>query len=263
VICTPHLGASTEEAQEKVAIEVAEQFVAFFESGEIKNAVNAVGLPADVRDRAAPWLDLGRRLGGLVAQLARPRGAGEGFVDALQVELVGEPGERAARACVGAVLVGLLQRFVDQPINEINAALVATDRGLEVTEVRRAKDPDLAAAILVRATVGGTHHKVRGTLYHIGDRIEARVVQIDDVLVEVSPTGPILVVVNQDRPGVIGAVGSALGKRGVNVASLHVGQDKGTGNALALWRLDGALPEDALAEIRGLPMVVSARLVTP
>jgi D-3-phosphoglycerate dehydrogenase / 2-oxoglutarate reductase len=261
VICTPHLGASTEEAQEKVAIEVAEQFVAFFERGEIVNAVNAVGLLPEVRTQAAPWLELARSLGGLVAQLARPRGA-EGFIDWLDVELVGEPGERAGKACVSNVLVGLLQQFMDLPVNEINASIMAADRGLEVSETRRTKDRDLTAAIAVRATAGDTVHEVKGTLYHIGDRIEARVVQIDDYLVEVSPRGHILLVVNQDRPGVIGAVGSALGRRGINVGSLHVGQDLDKGTALALWRVEGDMPEDALSEIRGLPLVGSARLVS-
>lgn len=261
VICTPHLGASTEEAQEKVAIEVAEQFCSFFEKGEIRNAVNAVGLPSEVRSQMSPWLELSRSLGRLVAQLARPQG-GEGFIDDLEIELIGEPGERAGRACVSSVLVGVLEQFMDAPVNEINAPIVAADRGLQVAETRRAKDRDLSAAIAVRCAAGGTTHQVKGTLYHIGDRVEARVFQIDDYLVEVSPRGHILLVVNQDRPGVIGAVGTALGKRGINVGSLHVGQDKEKGTALALWHVEGALPEDALAEIRGLPLVGSARLVS-
>ena len=126
-------------------------------------------------------------------------------------------------------------------------------------QAKKSKDRDLSAAISVRATTGDTVHEVRGALYHIGDRVEARVVQIDDYLVEVTPSGHILLVGNQDRPGVIGAVGSALGKRGINVGSLHVGQDKAKGTALALWRLEADLPEDAMAEIRGLPQVKSAR----
>jgi D-3-phosphoglycerate dehydrogenase len=262
VICTPHLGASTDEAQEKVAIEVAEQFVAFAERGEVRNAVNAAALPPEVRDQLAPWLDLCRKLGRLVGQLAVPReGRGESFIDKLEVEVIGEPSERGASACSGATLVGLLAAFLDVPVNEVNAPIIAQDRAIEVSETRRQRDRDLTSAVAVKATCGERVRYVKGTLYHVGGRVEARIVQIDDFLVEAQPHGTILVVQNQDRPGVIGAVGSELGSRGINVNSLYVGQDREKGVALALWCVDAALDDKVVAAIRALPLIGSAQVV--
>lgn len=260
VICTPHLGASTEEAQEKVAIEVAEQIVAFAEQGEIRNAVNAAALAPEVRGQLAPWLDLCRKLGSLVAQLAVAR-EGETFVDKLAVEVIGEPGERGAAACTNATLVGLLRPFLAVPVNDINARIIAADRSIEVSEIRRDRDRDLAAAIAVTATCGDRVRLVKGTLYHVGDRVEARVVQIDDYLVEAVPSGTILVVENENRPGVIGAVGSALGMRGINVNGLYVGLGRQRRLALELWCVDSPLGDDVVAEIRQLAPVSSAQVV--
>jgi D-3-phosphoglycerate dehydrogenase len=262
VICTPHLGASTEEAQEKVAIEVAEQIAAFAEHGEVRNAVNAAALAPEVRGLLVPWLDLCTKLGALVGQLAMVHeGSGEAFIDKLSVEVIGEPSERGATACANATLVGLLRPFLAAPVNEINAPIIAADRGIELSEIRRQRDRDLTSAIAVTATCGDRVRLVKGTLYHVGDRVEARVVQIDDFLVEAIPSGTILVVENADRPGVIGAVGNALGGRGINVNQLYVGQDRDKGIALELWCVDSPLAEDVVAEIRRLPPVTSAQVV--
>jgi D-3-phosphoglycerate dehydrogenase len=261
VICTPHLGASTEEAQEKVAIEVAEQIVAFAERGEVRNAVNATALPPELRDLLAPWLDLGRKLGALVGQLASAPGGKDAFIDKLAVEVIGEPGERGATAVTHAALAGLLRPFLAVPVNEINAPLIAADRGIEVSEVRRQHDRDLAAAIQVTATCGDRVRLVKGTLYHVGERVEARIIQIDDILVEAAPVGTILVVHNQNRPGVIGAVGSALGSRGINVNGLYVGLDRDKNAALELWCVDAPLADEVVAEIRALPPVTGAQVV--
>src|SRR5690606_2526713 len=255
--------ASTEEAQEKVAIEVAEQIVAFAERGEVKNAVNAATLPPEVLEQLNPWLELCDRLGALVGQLAVPReGRGESFIDKLSIEVTGEPSDRGATACANATLVGLLRTFLDVPVNEINAPIIAADRGIEITEVRKPRDRDLTSAVAVTATCGDRVRSVKGTLYHVGGGMQARVVDIDGFLVEVPLSGPILVVQNQDRPGVIGAVGSVLGNKGINVSSLHVGQDREKGVALALWCVDAAPDDEVRARIRALPLTGNAQLVT-
>jgi len=256
VICTPHLGASTSEAQEKVAIEVAEQMVAYFERGEVINAVNMVKVPAEARERLAPWLDLAQALGALVGQFA----AGDGGLSHLVVEVIGEPGDVSA-AATSKALVGMLDRVMDVPVNEINARVIAADRGIEVSEVKRSHDRDLTSAIAVTARSAGGSCTARGTLFHVGGRVEARVVQIDDFLVETAPRGTLLAVVNQDKPGAIGVVGTLLGQRGVNVAGLHVGQHASGGTALALWNLGAEIGDDLLAAIRELPLVESARLI--
>jgi D-3-phosphoglycerate dehydrogenase len=261
VICTPHLGASTEEAQEKVAVEVAEQVVAYAERNEVRNAVNVAPVTGEVRERLAPWLDLARRLGTLVGQLAKAE-ARRDFIDSLTVEVVGEVTDidMGATACTSAVLVGLLQNFMDLPVNDVNAPIIAGDRGLEVSEVKRHRDRDLTSAISVTARSGDQTHVVRGTLFHIGERVEARIVQIDDFFVEAIPQGRVLVVLNDDRPGVIGAVGSILGTRGINVNSLHVGVG-GEGVAIALWNVDAEIESVALDEIRNHALIRSAHVV--
>jgi D-3-phosphoglycerate dehydrogenase len=159
------------------------------------------------------------------------------------------------------VLVGLLRVFMDLPVNDVNAAIIAADRGLEVTEVKRHKDRDLASSISVTARRGDTTHVVKGTLYHIGARVEARLVQLDDFIVEASPRGRLLVVRNDDQPGVIGAVGTLLGKRGINVNSLHVGTGSAPGVAMALWNLDSELDAQLMADIRGLDLIQTANVV--
>jgi D-3-phosphoglycerate dehydrogenase / 2-oxoglutarate reductase len=257
VIGTPHLGASTKEAQVKVAVELAEQIVAYVERGEIRNAVNVAAVSGEVLGRLQPWLELAGHIGALVGQLAHADG-GKGFVDELSVEVTGEPAELGATACTGAALVGLLRTFMDVPVNQVNARVIAADRGLSIREVKLDRDRDLASSIAV--TAGGSRY-VKGTLYHVGDRVEARIAQIDGFLVEVRPQGHILAVTNQDRPGVIGSVGTLLGERGINVNSMHVGLDEEAGVALALWNLDSALPDELVAAVRDLPLVSSAQVI--
>lgn len=265
VICTPHLGASTGEAQDKVAAEIAEQVVAFFTRNEIINALNIAPVAADLGPQLAPWLDLSKRLGSLIAQLARGGfDSDRNFIDELSVEIIGEPGQLGATACTNAALVGLLQIFLEGPVNEVNAPLIAEDRSLSVTEVKRKKDRDLASAIAVTARFGDTVHVVKGSLYHVADRVEPRVLQVDDFVVEATPRGHILAVLNEDRPGVIGRVGTLLGEREINVSSLHVGQDrKGRGTALALWCLgDEAIPADLVDAVRAAAMVSRAHVIS-
>ena len=199
VICTPHLGASTAEAQHKVAAEVAEQLAAYFGAGEIRNAVNTVAVPAEIRESLAPWLDLAQKLGVFVAQLLRTSG-GQGFCDELEVELTGEPAELGATACTRATLVGLLDSFTDASVNEINASLIARERGLTVCETKASRHRDFAAALTVTARTGDAATQVVGTLFHVGGRVEPRLVQIDEFLVEAAPDGYILIVRNEDRP---------------------------------------------------------------
>ena len=207
VVCTPHLGASTDEAQEKVAIELAVQFVDYAERGEIRDALNIASVSGEVLQKLAPWLALCGKLS---------RTSDGGFIDELTVEVIGEPADLSSTACTRSTLVGLLGIFMDQPINDVNANIIASDRDLAVNEVKKSRDRDLSSAIAVTARCGASTHYVKGTLYHVGARVESRVVQIDDFLVELRPAGRILAVYNQDRPGVIGAVGTLLGQSGIN-----------------------------------------------
>jgi D-3-phosphoglycerate dehydrogenase len=259
VICTPHLGASTKEASEKVAVELAEQIVEFAEKGTIRNAINLPAVSGDAAERLAPWLELAEHLGALVGQLARREG--EGFVDELSVEIIGEPADLGSTPCTSAALVGMLRTFMDVPVNRVNAPVIAADRGLELSEIKRSKDRDLTSAVAVTATGPETSVYVKGTLYHVGDRLEPRVVQIDQFLVEVTPKGTLLAVLNEDKPGVIGKVGTLLGERGINVGSMTVGLDRDKKVAMALWNVDGEVPDEVVDGVRALPEVERVRLI--
>ena len=260
VICTPHLGASTGEAQDKVAVEIAEQVVAFAERGEVRNAINMTALSPEASEHLAPWLSLATSLGALVAQrVLSDEGAS---VDKVEVELSGDPAERGEDAVVDAVLIGLLRSFSDTPINAVNASVLADDRGLQVDRTRRTAARDLTSAIAVRASASDRSAYARGTLFHIGNRVEARIVQLDEIKVEAPAAGTLLVVRNQDKPGVIGAVGSLLGARGINVASLHVGADSNAGVAIALWNLSDSIDREVLEAVRAVDEVIAAEPVS-
>src|SRR5262249_13907863 len=187
VICTPHLGASTEEAQEKVAIEVAEQMVAYFLRGEVRNAVNLPAIPRELRERLAPHVDLAEKLGALAGQLVG------GNIDQIAIEVSGEPAEAGAKTVVAAALAGPLRPHLGVPVNEVNAPVLAADRGIRLSETRRARGENFASAVALRASGRGWSRYVMGTIFQIAERAEPRVVVIDDFLLEIAPEGRILV----------------------------------------------------------------------
>lgn len=258
VITTPHLGASTDEAQEKVAVEVAQQMVDFFETGEVRNAVNVAPLSSELRGELGPWIDLSRKLGSMLGQLLTRAGH---VVSGIEVEVVGDTILPGATAFTDQALVGVLECFSDKGVNSVNARLLAKDRDLEVKEVKTGKGQDLITGLAVTGVFGDEKYTVRGTLYHVGDELQPRVVQINEFLVEMAPTGILLVVRNQDRPGVIGAVGTMLGEKGVNVTSMHVAKGRESNVALALWSIDKELDDETLEAIRNLPLVGTISLV--
>lgn len=258
VICTPHLGASTEEAQEKVALEVAEQIVAYAERGEVRNAVNLAPVRPEVLPRLSPWLDLAARLGSLAGQIF-PRGAG---IDEVEIDVAGEVADLGVTPVGRAALAGLLRVFLDVPVNEVNAPIIAADRGVRFIEVKRPHGVNFANSVTVVVRGQAGSRRVKGTIFQVGDRHEARIVQIDDFVLDAVPAGKILLIHNLDRPGVIGAVGTLLGQRGINVARLYVGLQRGQENSIMLWNVDTELDAGLLDEVRRLPNVMSAQQVT-
>ncbi len=254
VICTPHLGASTTEAQDKVAVEIATQIVAFAERGDVINAINAVAIPPDEREQIAPWLELATSVGALAAQRSAI-----GKIDAVEIEIAGVPSGRAATT---AVLVGLMKNLSDQAVNSVNAGVLAKDLGITIADNSRDRDRQFESSISIRVRAGENSGFVRGALIGIGSQQLARVVQLDEALVEAPATGNLLVLKNHDRPGVIGRVGTLLGEGAINVNSLHVGQDTTGDLAVAVWNL--ATPADAemVAKVRALENVLTADAIS-
>ena len=259
VICTPHLGASTEEAQEKVAVEVAEQLVAYLTRGEIKNAINVPKVAVEHQARLQPFLELASKMGLFLGQLAPG-------IQAVDIEVVGDVAEVGTKAIGGAALAGLLRPHLDVPVNEVNAQLLAVERGLRVTETMRARGENFTTSVtltVVSLQDGRTvESSVKGTVFATGTGPAPRIVRIDRFFIEVLPEGRHLVLRNEDRPGVIGAVGTILGSRGINVSRMQVALDQPKTEALQLWNVDADLDLAALDAIRKVPGVKSASVVS-
>ncbi len=247
VILTPHLGASTEEAQERVAVEIAEQVAAFLTEGGVKNAVNIPALGAE----AVPYCDLARRLGSLLAQLERSE------VEEIRVEVAGEASERGMTAITNEAVAGFLQHHLAPAVNLVSAPHVAGERGIRVVEVKLPKAPGYSGLVRVALRGPGGTREASGTI--LADH--PRVVSLLGCQLEADPTGWILVMRNADVPGVIGGVGTVLGQAGINISRAQVGLDKARREAMSFWSVVAPGGEDALAQLRALPHVRSVLLV--
>lgn len=252
VVLTPHLGASTREAQERASRAIARQVVEYLLNGAPVNAVNLVGIDAEQVRSLEPWIELARRLGAVAAAL-EPRAR------RLAVEARGEIARRPTSVLLRAAAAGYLARFVEHPPNLVNASLLAAERGVELEERRRENLRDFASMLVVHAVAEENERSAAGTLF--GAR-QLRLVAVDGRPLEAIPEGTLLVVANEDRPGVVGRIGSALGAAGVNISSLHLAPP-GRRHPLALLvaSLSTPPPDEAIERIRALPEVSDVRTV--
>ncbi len=254
VICTPHLGASTEEAQERVALEIAEQVVAYLTSGTTVNAVNSPSVSREAAPRLLPYVDLAGRLGSFLAQLHQvsPR--------SIEVECIGEPAELGPKPVTAAALAGVLERSFEENVNPVSAPILAKDAGIVVRELSSSPEPGgYSSLVSVRITqADGSVLRADGTLFANG---AARLVRWGAYELDAHLAGSMLVILNEDRPGVIGAVGTLLGKALINVSRLQVGVEVGSKRAAALWGLDSPPLAATLEEIRTSPNVAAASCI--
>lgn len=252
VIVTPHLGASTKEAQDRVALEIAEQVVQYLATGEIKNAVNVPSVSSEAAIKLAPYVDLADKLGRFLAQVdeSGPRPV------SIEVECVGEPAELSVKSITASAVAGFLRRYLDAPVNQVSAPHLAADRGIAVRELRTARPRGkLASLVVVRLQCeGGASRVVEGTL---GTDGSARLVKWGEFEVEAHLGGHTLVVTSLDKPGVIGFIGTTLGAADVNIARVHLGV-AGGGRAVSVWNLDHPLPNSVAEALRRSDNVMSA-----
>jgi D-3-phosphoglycerate dehydrogenase len=252
VVVTPHLGASTREAQDRVALEIAEQVAAYLATGAIKNAVNVPSVSGEVAEKLAPYAELADRLGRFLAQAERvPR------PEAIEVECVGEPAELGPKTITASAVAGFLHRWQEAPVNQVSARHVAADRGIAVrelsTSVPGAPRGKYAALVIVRVHAeGGKVHAVEGAL---GGDGSARLVKWGGFEIEARLGGPTMVVTSVDTPGVVGFIGTTLGNARINVARVHLGVSGA--RAVSVWNLDQPLPAAVLEEVRRSPHVES------
>jgi D-3-phosphoglycerate dehydrogenase len=245
LICTPHLGASTTEAQVNVAIQIAEQMSDFLLLGGISNAVNMPSLSAEEAPRLKPYMALAEKLGRLVGQIAGAE------IRSVAIEVEGAAAELNIKPISGAVLAGLMGTYSDT-VNMVNAPVFAKERGLDVREVRHDREGDYHTLIAVTVGTEGGDKRVAGTLF--GNRAP-RLVDIFGVAVEAELTPRMIYIVNTDAPGFIGALGTTLGQAGVNIATFNLGRRKAGGEAVALVAVDDPITPELAEELHQLPGV--------
>jgi D-3-phosphoglycerate dehydrogenase len=245
LICTPHLGASTTEAQVNVAIQIAEQMSDYLLLGGITNAVNVPSLSAEEAPRLKPYMGLAEKLGRLIGQIAGTE------IRSIDVEVEGAAAELNIKPITGAVLAGVMRTWSDT-VNMVNAPYLAKERGIAVREIRNEGEGDYHT--LVAVTVGTEHglKRVEGTLF--GNRAP-RLVNIFGVPIEAELTGQMIYIVNTDAPGFIGALGTRLGENQINIATFGLGRRKQEGEAIALVAVDDPISPDVSRQLHALPGV--------
>ena len=251
VICTPHLGASTDEAQTNVAIAIAHQIAAYFATGEIKGAVNFPSVSADVMALIRPYLDLAEKLGTFQAQLLT------GAIQEVAIEYSGEILNHNVAPITLSLIKGLLDPILTETVNYINAPIIAKERGIKIVEVKSSEIKDYTNMIALTVKTSKETSQTAGAVFGKND---LRIVRVNAFSVEIVPEGYMLAVSNDDQPGVIGNLGTTLGNSKVNIARLNLSRDAKAKKALVVLNTDSPVASDILDKLRKLPHVVS---VTP
>jgi D-3-phosphoglycerate dehydrogenase len=252
VVTTPHLGASTDEAQLNVAVAVAEQMVDFLSKGIVRYAVNVPSVTPELLEVLRPYLTLAEKLGSLHVQMS------DSLPKEVHVEYRGDVVQYNVAALTLAVLKGMLTPVMESAVNYVNAPLIAKERGIQIVESKGEYSEDFASSITVKAKNGKQDLEIEGAIF---GKKHPRIVRVNNFYLEAVPEGYILILHNNDVPGVVGAVGTILGKSGINIAGMELGRSEKGGNAISFTHVDDIVPQKALKELRALPQIVSAELV--
>ncbi len=251
VICTPHLGASTREAQSNVAAAVAEQMIAFLKEGTIINAVNVPSVTGELLEKLSPFLTCAEKIGALQAQLVC------GAVKEVAIEYAGDFQGLDLTPVTAAVLKGLLARQIKDDVNFVNAPVLAKERGIRVSEATTGESEDYLNLITVRVTTTDMTNSVAGTIF---GKHSLRIVKINTFRLEMIPSGHLALIHNIDKPGSIGQIGTVLGKHDINIGKMQVGQEEEGDRNIIFLSTDTPIPADVQEELRQLSLV---QTVTP
>jgi D-3-phosphoglycerate dehydrogenase len=249
VVCTPHLGAATTEAQENVALQIAEQMSDYLLRGAISNAVNFPSISAEEAPRLRPFIELAEKLGSFAGQLT------ETGIKMVHLSYEGQVAGMNTKALTSAAIAGLLRPML-QEVNVVSAPGVAAERGIIIEETTRAAAGDYESLITVSVVTERQTRFVSGTVFADG---RPRIVNIKGIRMDAGFGPSMIYITNLDKPGFIGRFSSILGDAGINIATFHVGRDAPGGNAISLIEIDGELPAHVLAAVRALPQVQQAR----
>jgi D-3-phosphoglycerate dehydrogenase len=250
VVCTPHLGASTNEAQENVAVQVAEQMADYLTTGAISNALNIPSMSAEDAARLKPYLLLADQLGSFAGQLT------ETGLKAVQIEYEGAVAKLNTKPLTAVVIKGVLAPLIEN-VNMVSAPVVAKERGIEISATNHDRIGGYQTLIRITVVTDKRTHTVSGTLF--ADK--PRIVEVNDIKLEAGLGARMLYVTNDDKPGFIGGLGTLLGKAGVNIAYFHLGRNQAGSEAAALVEVDQAVPQNTLADIGKLPSVKLVKLL--
>jgi D-3-phosphoglycerate dehydrogenase len=249
VICTPHLGASTAEAQENVALQVAEQMSDYLLSGAISNAVNFPSITAEEAPRLSPYITLAEKLGSFAGQLT------ETGITKVQLCYQGPVAQMKTKALTSAALAGLLKPMLGE-VNVVSAPVIAKERGIVIEEMTREGAGDYENLITVTVTTERQSRHVSGTVFADG---RPRIVNIKGIRMDAEFGPSMIYITNLDKPGFIGKFSSVLGDAGINIATFHVGREAPGGNAVSLIEIDGELTPEVLKQVQALPQVKQAK----
>ncbi len=241
VITTPHLGASTEEAQVNVAIDIAETIKDALTHKGIRNAVNAPSIEPGLLKVIEPYLNLAEKIGSMQAQLA------EGSINKVEIKYVGDIVKYNLNHMTRSIIKGMLKPVLEESVNYVNAPVIARERGIKINEVKTDEIEDFANLIFVKVKSARAENSIMGTLF---TKIDPRIVKINQFYVDAVPEGHMLVIRNQDKPGIVGQIGSILGKNHINIAGMTFGREKAGGEAITLLNVDSAVSGDVLNKIK-------------
>ncbi len=249
VVCTPHLGAATTEAQENVALQIAEQMADYLLRGAISNAINFPSISAEEAPKLKPFVQLAEKLGSFAGQLT------ENPIKEVQITYEGQVAQMNVKALTSAALAGLLRPMLGA-VNVVSAPILARERGMVVEETTREAVGDYESLITLNIVTEKQARSVSGTVFADG---RPRIVNIKGIRMDAEFGPSMIYITNLDKPGFIGKFSSTLGDAGINIATFHVGRDTPGGDAVALIEIDGALPDDVLDKVRALPQVQQAK----
>jgi len=251
-ICTPHLGAATTEAQENVALAIAEQVVDYLVRGVVRYAVNLPSVPLDLMPKVQPYVLLAEKIGSFIGQTI------DGGITAVTIEYHGEVAALQLAPIHIAAVKGLLSPILKETVNYVNAPSIAKERGIEIQEIKSDNAGNFASLLTMRVTTSSGKKSVSGAVFH---KTEPRFVEVDGMALEIVPEGEMLYIHNDDQPGVIGGLGQILAKNKVNISRMQLGRESPGGLAISVVGIDLPVTELILKEIRTIPHVLSVRPV--
>jgi D-3-phosphoglycerate dehydrogenase len=251
-ICTPHLGAATLEAQENVALAIAEQVVDYLVRGVVRYAVNLPSISLDLMRKVQPYVLLAEKIGSFIGQTI------ESPIEAVGLEYHGEAAEIQEAPMTVAALKGLLAPSLEGSVNYVNAPSIAKERGITVKETKSDNAGNFASLLTMRVKTSSGEKVVSGSIFH---KTDPRFVEIDGMALEIIPEGNMLYIHNNDKPGVIGDLGQLLAKNQINISRMQLGRDQAGGLALSVFGTDAAVPDSVIKEIRAIQNILSVKPV--